>query len=248
MSRIMLNLIATVVCTVLATPAFGGAHYGPDGLKPDAFGNRTGFLGHEEQLGAAVAKAIREASPVPGDPRADFSGRELELGMAMEPLIKALNVRKPYQHEPNDALIKLTLTSIQFAKDNGILDAWINAQVMTQMPMISRVGKLMDQSGDVELGMLALTERTACFYQLVMEYERDGQEIRWRSPYWNVLAQTRRLGQHDMTEKWIHENYTVPLMSRQAEGMGMVAEFSDWQEDGWITMRLVRPEAAAANR
>jgi hypothetical protein len=248
MNRITLNLTALLFCAVLMTPAFGGAHYGPDGLKPDAFGNRSGFQGHEEELGAAVAVAIREASPNPGDPRHDFSARELELGLAIEPLIKALNVRKPYQHEPNDALIKLTLTSIQFAKDNGILDEWINAQVMTQMPMISRVGKLIDQNDDVELGMLALTERTACFYQLVMDYERNGAEIRWRSPYWNVLAQTRRLGQHDMTEEWIHENYTVPLLVRQAEGMGLVAEISEWQDDGWITMRLSRPETAAANR
>jgi len=247
MNRAFLTLAAVAVCITLATPAFGGAHYGPDGLKPDKFGNRSGFKGHEEALGTAVVAAIKEASPAPGDPRHDFSGREMEMGLAMEPLIKALNNRKPYQHEQNDALIKMTLTAMQFAKDNDLMDEWINAQVMTQMPMISRVGKLIDQNGDLELGMLALTERTACFYQLVIDYEREGAEIRWRSPYWNVLEQTRRLGQHDMTEEWIHENYTVPMMQLQAEGMGLVAEISDWQEDGWITMRMAKAEAVAAN-
>ena len=243
-----LFLVATAICAALLAPAYGGGHYGPDGLKPDAFGNRSGFKGHETALGTAVAAAIAEASPTPGDPRHDFSGREVELGKAMEPLIKALNNRKPYQHEPNDALIKAKLTSIQFAKDNDLMDEWITAQVMTQMPLMVRVGKLIDQTGDMELGMLGITERTACFYQLVMDYERDGDEIRWRSPYWNVLAATRRMGQHDLTEEWIHENYTVPLMKKQAEGMGLVAKISGWQEDGWISMRLVKPESVAATR
>jgi hypothetical protein len=248
MRIISLTLIAAVICTLIAAPALGGGHYGPDGLKPEKFGNRSGFRGHEEALGTAVAEAIRDASPNPGDPRHDFAGREMELGKAVESLLKALNNRKPYQHEPNDALIKATLTSIQFAKDNGLMEAWIEAQARTQMPLITRVGKLIDQTGDIELGMLGLTERTACFYQLVLDYERDGPEMRWRSPYWNVLAQTRRLGQHDLTEQWIHENYTVPVMKRRAEGMGLVAEISDWQEDGWVSMRLVRPESVAATR
>lgn len=241
-------LVAAALCTLFGSPAFGGGHYGPDELKPDKFGNRSGFKGHEEALGTAVAAAIAEASPTPGDPRHDFSGREEELGKALETLIKALNNRKPYQHEPNDALIKATLTSIQFAKDNDLMDEWITAQVMTQMPLMVRVGKLIDQTGDMELGMLGMTERTACFYQLVMDYERDGAEMRWRSPYWNVLAATRRMGQHDLTEEWIHENYTVPLMEKQAAGMGLVAEISGWQEDGWISMRLVKPESMAAAR
>jgi hypothetical protein len=242
-----IQIMAISALMFSSTAAFAGAHHGPDAMKPDVFGNRTGFRGHEKELGTAVAAAIRESSPVPGDPRADFSGREMELGMAVESLMKALNNREPYQHEPNDALIKATLTSLQFAKDNDMVQEWIDAQVTTQMPMIRRVGNMIEKTGDTELGTLALTERTACFYQLVMDYEREGDLIRWRSPYWNVLAQTTRLGQHDMSEQWIHENYTVPMMEKQAAGMGMVAEVSGWQEDGWISMRVVGPEAVASN-
>ena len=109
MNRVLLTVAAMAVCTTLATPAFSGAHHGPDSLTPDQFGNRSGFKGHEAELGSAVAVAIKEASPTPGDPRHDFAGREMELGMAVETLIKALNNRQPYQHEPNDALIKATL-------------------------------------------------------------------------------------------------------------------------------------------
>ena len=247
MSRLTLTLAAIAACTVFMTPALGGAHHGPDAMKPDVFGNRSGFKGHEAQLGEAVAAAVKEASPTPGDPRHDFSGREQELGVAVESLIKALNNRQPYQHEQNDALIKMTLTAMQFAKDNDMLDEWIDMQVLTQSPMIRRVGQMIEKTGNEELGMLALTERTACFYQLVIDYRRDGDAISWRSPFWNVLKQSRALGQHDMTEEWIHENYMVPLMTKQAAVMGMNAEISDWQEDGWVTMRLVRAESVAAN-
>lgn len=244
----ILPIISTLVLAALASgQGHAGAHHSADAMQPDVFGNRSGFIGYQEELGVAVAEAIREASPTPGDPRHDLSGQELELGMAVEALIKALNNHEPYQHEANDALIKATLTSLQFAKDNDLVDAWIDAQVMTQMPMIRRVGTMIEKTGNTELGLLALTERTACFYQLVIEYQRDGDTIRWRSPYWNVLAQTSRLGQHDMTEQWIHENYTVPLMQKQAAGMGMVAEISDWQDDGWVSLRLVEPEPVAAN-
>ena len=93
------------------------------------------------------------------------------------------------------------------------MEQLINHEVLTQSPMLARVGKMIDKGEDADLAMIAMTERTACFYQLVREYERDGDTMRWRSPYWNVLAQTYRMG----------------------------------QEDGWVTMRLVKPEAMASN-
>jgi hypothetical protein len=241
--------VVLVVCMagLLISPlAFAGAHYGADGLKPDKFGHRTGFKGSEEELGAAVARVINDLNPT-GAEDLDFTGYEKELGMAVETVIKTLSNRRPYQHEPNDALIKATLTGIQFAKDNDMLEEKINHEVLTQSFLIKRVGKLMEQTGNTDLGLIGMTERTACFYQLVLDYRREGDAIVWKSPYGNVLAQTTRLGQHDMTEEWIHENYTIPLMTQQAELMGMVAEISPWQEDGWITMRLVKPEAVAAN-
>ena len=48
---------------------------------PAEFGEWSGFEGQEQELGAAVAKAIRELSPE-GTPQNDFSGRETELNRA----------------------------------------------------------------------------------------------------------------------------------------------------------------------
>ncbi len=242
MSRLIITVALLALCS---TSSWAGGHTGADGLTADKFANRSGFKGQEEELGAAVAAAIRETSKS-GSPAHDFTGRERDLGMAVEQLIKALNNRMPYQHEPNDALIKATLTGLQFAKDNDMMEALVDHEVRTQFFMINRVRKMLEQGADIEMGLIALTERTACFYQLVREYERDGDAIRWRSPYWNVLAQTTRIGQNDFDERWIHENYTVPLMTKQADVMNLDAQISDWQDDGWITMRLLPRESVAA--
>jgi hypothetical protein len=113
--------------------------------------------------------------------------------------------------------------------------------------MISRVAKMIQMGGSPELAIVALTERTACFYQLVQNYKRDGMTIRWQTPYANVLASTRKLGQHNLTVEEIHQVYTVPLLSKQAQVMGMEAEISPVGADGWITMTIKQPAKVAAN-
>ncbi len=78
---------------------------------------------------ALRAAALRNAAPsptVPGvagtatpavpDARYDFSGREAMLGRAMTQLLRTMNHNQSYQHEMNDALVKLTLDHIMFAK------------------------------------------------------------------------------------------------------------------------------------
>jgi hypothetical protein len=147
----------------------------------------------------------------------------------------------------NDALVKAHLTAIQFAKDNNMIPQMIEHEVKTQLPMIARVGKMIQGGGSPELGVIALTERTACFYQLVQNYKRDGMTIRWQAPYANVLAVTRQLGQHDLTNEEIHQIWTIPLMTKQAQAMGMEVEISPLSADGWVTMTMKQPAKVAAN-
>jgi hypothetical protein len=146
----------------------------------------------------------------------------------------------------NDALVKAHLTSIQFAKDNGMLKEMIDHEVKTQSFMLMRVGKMIRDGGSPELATIALTERTACFYQLVQDYQRTGMTMRWKAPYGNVLAVSRKLGQFNLTEQEIYEVYTMPLMQKQAEVMGMAVDITPWQADGWITMTIKAPVGAAS--
>ncbi len=208
------------------------------------FGEYSGFEGQEQMLGAAVAKAIREASPAKS-PEHDFTGREQELGQAVATAIRTLNVRKPYQHEMNDALVKMTLTYVQFAKDHNLLDDLIATEVRTQLPMLTRTGKFIEQTGIKDLALVAMTDRTACFYQLALDVKREPGRISFKSPYGNVLAVTRQLGQHNMSEKEFHEIWTKPRFLAQAKVMGVPVEVSDWREDGWVTLSVAEPKVAA---
>jgi hypothetical protein len=208
---------------------------------PEAFYEHTGFEGREQVLTDAIVKAVRDAGPKNGETLNFTPDQQRQLGLAVAKAIKTISNDTPYQHEMNDALIKAHLTTIQFAKDNGVLDALTSHEAKTQAPMIARVGKMIRDGGSPELGTIALTERTACFYQLVQNYQRTGTTMRWQSPYGNVLRVTRQIGQHDLTEQEIYQTYTVPLMQKQAEIMGMTVELSPWQADGWVSMTLRVP-------
>ncbi len=234
-----------------AGPVLAGAHDGAGGKPktppaPEAFYEHTGFEGREQVLTDAIVKAVREAKPNNGETLNFNADQQRMLGLAVAKAIKTISNDTPYQHEMNDALIKAHLTNIQFAKDNGLLEEMIDHEVKTQTFMIQRVGKMIRDGGSPELATIALTERTACFYQLVQEYERTGTTMRWKAPYGNVLKVTRQIGQHNLTEQEIHEVYTVPLMKKQAEVMGMDLEITPWQADGWVSMTIKVPEKVAA--
>ena len=245
MSR-TLHRTAILATTLLLMSGLHAAERDRRALPTSAteFGEWSGFEGQEQQLGAAVAKAIRELPP--GEtPQNDFTGREAELGQGVATVIRTLNVRKPYQHEMNDALVKLTLNYVQFAKDHGLLKEMIEEEVRSQMPMLVRTGKIVQQTGMKDIALVAMTDRTACFYQLALDVKREPGKISFKSPYGTVLASTRQLGIHNLTEKELHEVWTKPRFEQQAAVMGVNVEVSDWRDDGWVTLSIA-PEKAAS--
>ena len=251
-SLVSAGLLCSVGLVFAATgPALAGAHTGAGGKPkappaPDAFYEHTGFEGREQVLTDAITKAIREAKPRDGEPLNFTPAQQQMRGAAVGKAIKTISNDTPYQHEMNDALVKAQLTTIQFAKDNGMVKELVDHEVKTQSFMLSRVGNMIRNGGSPELGTIALTERTACFYQLVQNYQRTGTTMRWKSPYGNVLAVSVPIGQHNLTEQEVHEIYSVPLLKQQAAVMGMTIEISPWQADGWVTMTIKVPEKVAA--
>lgn len=215
---------------------------------PEDFYTHSGFDGREAQLGSAVMEAIRKVGPDKGIALQFNAAQQEALGLAVARAIQVTSVMDPYQHELNDAVVKAQLTALQFAKNNGMMAAYVDHETTTQTPMLMRVGKLISLGGSPELGLISLTERTACFYQMVLDYERTGMTIRWKSPYGPVLNAGKGIGQFDMTEQEVHEQFTVPVMRKRAAIMGMDVEFSPWQADGWITMtaRMKAPAVASA--
>ncbi|MGI9309880.1 MAG: hypothetical protein ACR2P6_11495 [Gammaproteobacteria bacterium] len=235
-----------VVSIALCSAVLAGAHSGDGAGTHKKLGQYSGFEGNEAALGAAVAKAILDVRPqAKADANLDFTDRELELGLAVSKSIKTLNSVSAYQHEFNDALVKMTLQFIQFAKNNDQLEQAAREDAMTQFPMLNRVAKMIEQSGNRELALIAITDQTTCFFQLTGEVERAPGKVTFRAPFGNVLTQTKRMGMHDLTEQEIHESWTVPHVKIWGEVMGVDLQISDWQDDGMVTISIPSATVAA---
>ena len=166
-------------------------------------------------------------------------GREDDLGKSVAVVLKTLRNVEPYEHEINDALIKARLQAIQFAKDQGLMEEYVAHDIETMKPLNDRMKGLIEKTGQKEIALIGIFDRTACHYQLCLDTESSPGIRRWRSPFARVLAASHRIGQFDLTEEWIHENWTRPRLLGYAERMGVEMRVSDWQPDGWLTAEIV---------
>ncbi|MDP6436707.1 MAG: hypothetical protein QF790_08150 [Gammaproteobacteria bacterium] len=167
-----------------------------------------------------------------------FEGREDAIGKAVQMALKTMANSAGYQHEMNDALVKARLHAIQFAKDMGIMDKYVEHDIKTMAPINERVGQIIAKTGDKEAALVGLCERTACHYHLVLETEAEPGKRTWKSPWGNVLNACKRLNMFDLTEQEIHETWYIPRVQGYAKAMGVDIKVSDWNEDGTVTIEL----------
>ncbi|MSO96623.1 MAG: hypothetical protein EXR11_00175 [Rhodospirillaceae bacterium] len=177
-----------------------------------------------------------------------WEGRERELGLIMNMVVKTLADNESYPHEVNDALVKSQLTHMQFAKDHNLVAEGVQHEIDTEMPMLKRVAKMIEKAGDKEMALKAVFDQTTCHWQLVLDTESALGMRRYKSPWTNVLTQTTRLGQHNITEKWIHENWTIPRMQGYSKVLGVDLDVSPWQDDGMITVKVKNFASAAPQK
>ena len=168
----------------------------------------------------------------------DFTGREESLGLAVSTVIKTLNHAEVYPHEMNDALVKMTLCHVQFAKKHGLLKDCVADDIAVTSPMMKRVGQLIEKTGNPELALISVFDHTACFFHLVENAERKPGLVRYKSPFATVLD-NQVPGQFDLTEQEIHEVWTKPRYKGYADIMGVTFDVSDLDEAGMITVKLV---------
>jgi len=207
-------------------------------------------FGLNAQAADAPAKAPKAAPDRDGaaafvGPTSGFEDREEKLGRAMATVIKTLSDTQPYAHEMNDALVKSILNQIQFAKDRGLMSELVDHDVGTVMPMLLRTKKYIDETSNPELALVAMFDKTTCHYQLVEETISEPNRRIYRSPYKTVLDVTRRLEQFDMTEEWIHNNWTIPRYRIMAATMGVNLAISDWREDGMVIVEVLDQTVAS---
>jgi len=197
----------------------------------------------------SLEKSVAEQSSPKATPRkphhyalgmkSGFEGREEELGKSIGVVIKTLQNTLPYPHEVNDAVLKSWLVSIQFAKNLGKLDELVAHDIKTLEPINRRLKTVIEKAGDKEIALIGIFDHTACHYQLVLETEIEPGKRTWTSPFRTVLEASKKIGQFDLTEQEIHENWTVPRLLGYADALGVKFKVSDWREDGVITCELV---------
>lgn len=168
-----------------------------------------------------------------------FENREEELGRSMSILLKMLGNHAGYAHEMNDPLVKSHLTAIQFAKNRGELAAYVEHDLKTMEPINLRMKQIIEKTGNKEIALVGLFDRTACHYALALTSTGEGRVRRWQEPFAHVLEQCRKIGQFDLTPDEIHEQWTRPRLLGYARTMGVNLRVSDIGRDGTITVELL---------
>jgi len=198
------------------------------------------FKGEKKAIiGAAIAEIIAEQAGKSPDEL--FFGREEEMAEAVEILLKGFQITGTgpgiYEHQFNDALVKFQLEAFQFAKDQGLMDEFVAADVGKFPRTLARRRKMIEMTGDLDQALNAIVG--SCLTHLVIEgLEREPGKFTYVSPYKRVLAVTTEIGMHDITEKEIHESWTVPRYKAFGEMMGVKIHVSDWNDDGVITVSV----------
>ncbi len=167
-----------------------------------------------------------------------FEGREELLGRAVALAIRTLKDSMPYQHEMNDALVKMHLNSVQFAKDNGLVGEYVAHDIKTMMPMLSRMKGMIEKTGNREIALIGMFDRTTCLYQLCLDLEASPGKRTFTFPFSTVLGISRRIGQFDLTDQELHETWLKPRLQGYAEVMGVRIHVSDIGTDNKVTVTI----------
>lgn len=168
-----------------------------------------------------------------------FEGREKLLGDAVAVAIRTLKDTTPYQHEMNDALVKMHLNSVQFAKNAGVVQDYVTHDIKTMQPMLQRLKGMIDKTGEKEIALAGIFDRTTCLYQLCPDLEKAPGVRTFTFPYTTVLEISRRIGQFDLTDREMHELWLKPRLQGYAEVLGVKINVSDIGPDNKVVVTLV---------
>jgi len=167
-----------------------------------------------------------------------FEGREKLLGDAVSMAIRTLKDSAPYQHDMNDALVKMHLNSVQFAKDHGCVQDYVDHDIKTMQPMLQRLKGMIDKTGEKEIALAGIFDRTTCLYQLCLDLKVEPGKRSFTFPYSKVLEISRRIGQFDLTDREMHDLWLKPRIKGYAATLGVPLDVSDIGPDNKVTVSL----------
>ena len=240
--------VTTMIFALLSSSAFAGSHNAAireamkDPKKMEAFmedrlDHTTGLEGQEAKLGQSVAEVIKQM-----DGELDLSrSSDEEFGRYILTAVKTMNHNASYQHEYNDALVKLHLTAVSFAKETDMYEKLVENDVKTTEYMMKRIGGAVQMTGREDFALMAIFEQTTCFFQLVDELKwTSPNSVTYTSPFGRVLEASQKVGIFEgLTDEEVHNNYTIPRYMAYAEIMGVELDVSPLGANGEITVSLV---------
>jgi hypothetical protein len=167
-----------------------------------------------------------------------FEGREKLLGDAVSMALRTLDDNTTYPHDMNDALVKMHLSSVQFAKDNGRIADYVAHDVKTMQPMLQRLKGMIEKTGEKEIALAGIFDRTTCLYQLCLDLKSEPGKRSFTFPYTKVLELSRKSGEFNLTDRDVHELWMKPRLKGYAEVLGVTLDISDIGPDNKVTVAL----------
>jgi hypothetical protein len=167
-----------------------------------------------------------------------FEGREKLLGDAVSMALRTLDDNTTYPHDMNDALVKMHLSSVQFAKDNGRIADYVAHDVKTMQPMLQRLKGMIEKTGEKEIALAGIFDRTTCLYQLCLDLKSEPGKRSFTFPYTKVLELSRKSGEFNLTDRDVHELWMKPRLKGYAEVLGVRLDISDIGPDNKVTVAL----------
>jgi hypothetical protein len=239
---------AAMIIALLSSTALAGGHNQAmkeamqDPKKMEAFmedrlDHKTGLEGKEAELGQGIVALVTEL-----DGKLDLSeSSDAELGHYILTAVKTMNHNSSYQHEFNDALVKLHLTAVSFAKDIDMYDKLVENDVKTTEYMMKRIGSAIKMTGREDFALMAIFEQTTCFFQLVDDLQWNSPtSVTYTTPFARVLEASQKVGIFEgLTDEEVHKNYTIPRYMAYADIMGVELDVSPLGANGEITVSLV---------
>ena len=171
-------------------------------------------------------------------PPTGIEGREVDVAESMQVLVRTMQIQIPYPHDMNDALLKAHLTAIQFAKNNGMLEQYVQHDRETMQPLLDRTKNMIDKTGNKELALVMIFERTGCFFQMCLDAKIQPGKRTFTFPFKKVLDAATRLGQFDLTEEELLDKWWRPRYAGYGEAVGVEFNISDMDENGKVTVTL----------
>jgi len=194
-----------------------------------------------EEIGVEVGELICKKLGIENNPVAD---RPVEFGRLLSDTFRTYQMRLPYTHQGNDALIKEQLKTFQLMLEKDLVPEMIQHDIDSMREILHERVYWVQQTGDLSLALDAVTTPT-CFRVLTIgegfQWHGD-RKVSWISPYKRVLEKGwKRNIWTNITEEKIHRLWTQPRLEGYAKHLECRFDVPDWDEETRMVTIEVSP-------